>query len=154
MARRIDIQYIRLYTDGSAARKIESTVRVPVATLPKPRKQKKIVIRIDPVAVFGLMVAAVMLVTMIGGIFRHYQLQNELAAMQSYVQELRSENETLNYTYESGYDLEQVRRTALALGMVPSEEASNEKMRLAAPVEKVEPDAWQEFTAFLTGLFA
>ena len=154
MARRIDIQYIRLYTDGTAARKMESAVRVPAATLPKPRKQKKILIHVDPVAILGLMVAAVMLVTMLCGACRHYQLRNELTVMRSYVQELRNENEALHHTYENGYDLEQIQKTALALGMVPQDQVNTLQVTLAAPVEEETPSAWQEFYTFLTGLFA
>lgn len=154
MARRIDIQYIRLYTDGTAARKMESPVRVPTATLPKPRKQKKILIHVDPVAILGILVSAVMLVTMLCGVFQHYRLQKEVAVMESYVQELHNENEVLHHTYESGYDLEQIRKTATALGMVPQDQVATVQVTLAAPVEEQTPSAWQELYTFLTGLFA
>ena len=154
MARRIDIQYIRLYTDGTAARKMESAVRVPAAKLPKPRKQKKIVIPVDPVAICGLMVATVMLVTMLCGVFHHYQLRHELTALQGYVQDLQNENEVLHHTYDNGYDLEHIEKTALALGMVPREQVTTQKLPLAEPQVEEEPSAWQELCTFLTGLFA
>lgn len=155
MARRIDIQYIRLYTDGTAARKLESAVRVPAATLPKkPKSLRKIRIFVDPVAILGLVVAGVMLVTLLCGVCRHYQLRNELNVLQSYVQELQNENEVLHHTYENGYDLEQIEKTALALGMVPQDQVTVVQMALAAPVVEETPTAWQEFYAFLIGLFA
>lgn len=154
MARRIDIHYVHLYTEGTAAKKIESAVRVPVTNLPKPKKREKILLHVDPVAVCGLLVAVLMLVTMLCGVFHHYQVRNEVAVLQSYVQELRNENEVLHHTYENGYDLDQIQKTALALGMVPRDQVTTEQIRLAAPQVEQEPSVWQEFCTFLTGLFA
>ena len=68
MARQPEVQYIRLYTQGSAARQLEMTPperKKPKTKLPKPRRVKAQVISLDPLALCATVVAAVMLVTVV-----------------------------------------------------------------------------------------
>ena len=61
MARQPDVQYIRFYTDGSAARKVEVAGPVRNSALPqKPRKKKKIVLYVDPLAILGIFTAVIL----------------------------------------------------------------------------------------------
>ena len=155
MARKTDVRYIRFYTDGSAARKVDYVGYGSAnKTLPKKKKQKKIVLYVDPVAVLGIVTALVMLVVMTVSMFMLYDAQNQAQVMEQRVEQLRVENEALEAEYQSGYDLEQVERTALALGMVPKAQVQHIQLHVDVPTAKNNANAWDQFCAFLSGLFA
>ena len=76
MARKEEIRYIQFYTDGSAAKKIAP--RWPAATpKKKPAQKKKQILYVDPLALGGVIVAAVMLVLMIIGVCKLNAVQQE-----------------------------------------------------------------------------
>lgn len=155
MARQVDVRYIRLYTDGTAARKLETARPAAKTTLPKKaKKQKKIVIHIDPVAVLGIITAVVMLVIMTASMFMLQDAQNRATVMEQKANALREENQALLAEYEAGYDLEEVERTALALGMVPSNQVQHIHLDVQIPQTPKEATTWDQITAFLAGLFA
>lgn len=154
MARQPDVQYIRFYTDGSAARKVAPVAPLKTIKLPKIKKHKRITLHIDPIAISGIVMAAVMLVLMLVGVTQLTNTRQELVSMQSYVQTLQEEKISLEVTYEQGYDLEAVEQTALALGLVPKEEVKHVSIRVPQPQIEEEPSAWEQFYTFLTGLFA
>ena len=56
MAKKSDVRYIRYYTVGSAARELSPPVPQQPKPVVKPRKAKKIVLFIDPVAILGIMI--------------------------------------------------------------------------------------------------
>lgn len=156
MARKSEIQYIRLYTDGSAARRVEFEPprKKSKTRLPKARQPRALVIKVDPVALCGIMVACVMFVLMAVGCVRLYDAQREGRQAERYVQQLQSQNEQLQKTYESGYDLETVEEMALALGMVPWEQVQQVTIRL--PAEEAKPQQmslWQTISSFFAELF-
>ena len=125
MANRKPVQYIQFYTDGSAARQPEiRPVRKP---LPKPRKARKprYVLYVCPVALCGILAAAVLLVMMAVGSVRLYRAKQAQAAMAEYVAHLEWDNALKKSEYEASLDLEKIRREALALGLVPQEEISH-----------------------------
>ena len=155
MARKVDIEYIRYYSDDNLARKIEplQPFKLP-EWKPRVRKKKKIRVYIDPVATAGVLVAAVMLVLMVVGVYQLKTARQEAVDMERYVSWLQTQNEQLQATYEEGYDLETVERLALALGMVPVEELPNIPVQLPAEPEVVEPTLWENICAFFTELFA
>lgn len=156
MAQATTIQYVQFYTAGSAARKVEPTVQVRTAPRPKAKKQKKIIIRIDPVATLGILVAVMMLVLMISGIGQLNQAYQQTQAMEAYVQTLQQENAALQAEYSAGYDIAEVEKMALALGMVPAEDVAHVDVRLSVPQEPQSQNLnlWESVTTFLTGLFA
>ena len=155
MARQAAIQYVQFYTVGNAARKLE--VKQPVAPkrMPKVKKQTNTVIRIDPVAILGIFTAVLMLTLMVVGFFGLNSAQQENAIMQQQVSSLQAENKTLQNVYQSSYDIDEVERTALALGFVPKDQVEQIPIEVAVtqPVEE-NTDLWTEISAFLTGLFA
>ena len=153
MARQTD-RYIRFYTDGSAARKMETSKPAAKPKLPKAKKKKKIVLYVDPIAILGIMTAAVILVVMTVSMVMLHNAQNEALAMEQRVVELQAENDALQAEYESGYDLAEVEKTALALGMVPKEQVEHVTLYVQAPAEDQTVGAWGQIWAFLTGLFA
>ena len=154
MAQHPKVEYIRMYTDGSAARKLEIAAPVKHAKAPRARKLKKILVYVDPVALAGIAVAVIMLVVMMASAVNLYSLQMETAVLENYVNDLQVENAELRAQYESDLNLNEIERTALALGMVPREEVRHVTVRLEAVETGETPDVWQQFRTFLTGLFA
>jgi len=154
MARQLDVQYVQFYTDGSAARKVATVEPLKQMKLPKVKKQKRRVFHVDPIAAMGIVVSVFMLVLMFVGVSQLQNAQQRADAMQMYVNRLETENASLTETYETSYDLQKVEQTALALGMVPREQA--QYVTIHVPMQEVEeqPDAWDRFYTFLTGLFA
>ena len=156
MAKQHVIQYVNFYTDGSAARKIEPAALERKAVLPKQKKQKRKVIRLDPVAIFGVAVAVCMLIMMLVGISSLNSAREETLTMSNYVDALMQENATLHAQYADGYNLEEIRVTALALGMIPSQDAQQTAI-FVAPVQQPQEqtgNSWANLTALLADIFA
>lgn len=152
-----DIEYIqKYYSYGSEAKVIEfkPVYKKPKTQLPKPQKEQKTTVYIDPVAFCGLMVAIVMLLVMVAGLIRFDMACQDYQEMQAYLMELRNENVSLNHTYHTGYDLEEVETTARALGMVPASEVTTYTVKVSVPEPELEPTLWDDIVWFFTGLFA
>lgn len=155
MARQPEIRYINAYVSGTMAYQMEAPERKKKQVkLPKMRRKKKTVIALDPVAIGGIVVAAAMLVLLLVGFVRLQDAREEVAQLQNYVSSLQQENATLQDTYASGYDLNEIEKIALAMGMVPSSEVTQISVSVTVPHVEPEPTAWESFYAFLTGLFA
>ena len=153
MARYPSVQYVSLYTDGSAARQLELNVPTRKAPKAKVKKNKRITVYVDPVAFLGIATAVVMLVVMAVSFFQLQGVRQEAAAMSSYVQELRAENKALRAEFEAGFNLEEVNHTAQALGMVSKDQVRH--VNLQVQQEAQQPvGAWERMVTFLTGLFA
>lgn len=151
----LDVQYIRYSTEGSVARQyLPVFPKKRTASVAKPRTHKRIRVYVDPVAIFGTAVAVCMLVMMFVGVFQFRAAQQENAAMAAYVTSLSAENKALENEFNNGYDLENVRQTALALGLVPQESVR----QVALPVPQVQQAQQTNFIerigTFLAGLFA
>ena len=52
----------------------------------------------------------------------------------------------------SGFDLEDIRTKAIALGMIPAEEATTVDVTVTIPVEEPEPTWWEDIVWFFEGL--
>ena len=156
MVQRVDVQYIHLYTQGSAARKIQPAVKPQTGTLPQLKKRKVQRIYIDPVATLGAVVAICMLIMMVVGISQLRVEQQKTAQMVSYVEQLQAKNTALQAQYEEECDLEAVEKTALALGMIPQPQASHTSIQVELPEvgNDLQVSLWQRIGTFLTGLFA
>ena len=154
MARRPDVQYVRYYTDGSAARQLEPKAPRKKQQLPKVKQQPKQTLYIQPMAIAGVLLSAVMLVMMIAGSVELYHAQQEKTAMQDYVLHLSKENITQRAEYEESLDLETIEKSALALGMIPVAEAKQITISIPATEVVEEPGFWEKTVLFLEGLFA
>ena len=135
MTRYPSVQYVHFYTDGSAARKLEpvipfkrNTVRVPAQ-----KKSKRKVIYLDPVAIFSMAVAVCLLVMMVVGVGQFYQVREENDNMAAYVHYLQQENQELTEQYVQSYNLNEIKKTAKALGMVPVEEIGSVAIDVSVP---------------------
>ena len=150
------IEYVQFYNYGSTAQKLELVApqKVVSAELPKPRPQKRRKVYVDPVAIFGVIVAVCMFITIFIGMGQLRAAKDEMASMEIYVAYLQQENDSYQRQYRESYNLEDIEKTALALGMVPMAEASHSSIDMTEPTPEPEPTAWENFTTFLAGLFA
>lgn len=154
MAHNVSVQYVQYYTQGSTARRILPAAKKLISTLPRIKKQKVHKIYVDPVAIFGTAVALLMLVMMAVGVNQLRQEQQKTAVIEQRVEQLRMENRQLQAEYAVQCDLDAVEKTALALGMIPRQEATHTTIQVE-PVEAAETATmWQRIGTFLTGLFA
>ena len=156
MAQHVDVQYVRYYTQGSAARQIQPAVKSQTGTLPQIKKKKIQRVYIDPVATLGTVVALCMLIMMVVGISQLRAEQQRTAEMVAYVELLQQQNTALQVQYEEECDLEAVEKTALALGMIPQPQAAHSSIQVEIPVVENEMQAtiWQRIGTFMTSLFA
>ena len=158
MALQPDIQYVRFYTAGSAARKLElqpekKKAKISAPQRPQTRRKKKAVVYVDPISVCAVLVAAVMFVAMAVGMLRLGSMNTQTAQMESYVTQLRSENVMLRKEYESGYDLKDVEQKALEMGLVPIDQVEKVVIDLPEITEEPEPTFLEKVGNFFSELF-
>ena len=157
MAQKPEIQYVgQFYVHGSEAKKLaQKTEQKKAKTeLPKHRFERVRKIHVDVLAVSSLIVAVVLMITMVAGTLAMQTAWQELDTARQYVYELENRNAVLTAQYRSGYDLEEVRSAAVALGMIPVEEAQVMKLQVTVPRIQPEPTLMEEIRWFLEGLFA
>jgi len=131
-----NVQYVQYYTSGSVARKLAPVIPLSTPVLPRAKvQQKRLKIYLDPVALFGTVVAIAMLISMLVGWSALQTEQEKTATMVEYVETLRVENESLRSQYAEKCDLAEIEEAALALGMVPKEEVAHTLIQLELPAE-------------------
>ena len=108
------------YVAGSAARKVESAPQ-PLRR-PRHRRQPVWVIQVDPLALAGIVMAAVMAILMLTGVCRLIHSRRMAARAEETVRALTAENEALRRRYEEGCDLAEIAAEAERLGLVPEEQ--------------------------------
>ena len=158
MLRKPDIQYIdKFFIPGAAAPQIqkrEDKKRWVTTVQPKKPQKPKLKILVDPVALCALVVAAAMIALMQVGIFQFKAACDEREQVRNYLTQLQNENAQLNHTYYANVDLENIRNQALALGMIPIEEAQVIHISVELPEPEPEPSFWDDVVWFFSGLFA
>lgn len=157
MAEKTKIQYINFYTDGSAARQYElprKPEKQENAPQAKPRRKRRVVY-VDPLALGSIAVSVVMFVLMAVGVVQMYTIHTQQQELKAQVAQLYTQNQALEEEYRAGIDLEEIRESALALGMIPAEQAQQVTIWVERPVEIPEElTFWEEIMAFFSGLFA
>ncbi len=155
MAQKNDIQYVQYYIGGSAAPKYAPDK--PKKKAPRHRRmlQKQTVIRVDPLALCSIAVAGVLLLAMLVGMIA-LQVENRAARQEvQRLEQLQLQNAELQQTYADGYDLEQIRGLAVAMGMIPAEQAGRVEISVEqAPPPPPEPSTWERICTFFAELFA
>lgn len=147
MARKPEIQYIQYYVDGTAARNPEpqQLPRKQKKPLPQKKRRPRYVLKIQPLAVLGIVLSVVLLCMMASGVSEFLEARQQMHRMQNHVLNQRLYNEQLREEYEEGINLEEIQRAALALGMVPEETVRH--ITISVPMEQVAPE-----NSFLTRL--
>ena len=162
MARKADIQYVHhYYTAGTAAQKVAVKAEPKHKKRPIPlfeplmmtEPDQKITVRIDPLSMAATLVAVVLVVMMVVSLFQYSAAHERNVALLEYQYMLSDENIRLEEKYEAGFDLEEIEVQALALGMIPLEEAETLKVSGIVPVHEKEPTRWERLGLFLSGLF-
>ena len=156
MSQKPKIQYVgQFYIHGSEARQLELQEKKKAKSkLPLERLRKMEVIYLDPVAIFGIVTALVMLTVMILGVLQIRDDWEEYRVMSNYVSRLNSENAQMQADYRSQYDLEDIRVKAQAMGMVPKSELEVRTVYVTIPQPESEMTWLEEIQWFLSGLFA
>ena len=156
MALQAEVQYVQYPVNGTAAWKVErNTQRNNAAPVYARRRAERKVIAVDPVALCGIVLAAVMLIAMVAGLVEYRQSLHQAAQMSQYVQQLEQENVQLQQTYKDGYDPEEIMQIALEAGMVPAENMERVRIVMQQPQqEDTHMSFWDTVTTFLTGIFA
>ena len=151
------IQYVgQFYVHGSEARQLQmqEQKRQAKTRLPLLRLQAIEKIYVDPVALVGIAVAVVMLVTMVLGAVQLKRDWDQYERVSAYVSDLKRENARMSHAYHSSYDLEDIKSKALAMGMVPKSELQTMTVSVTVPQQEAEPTRIEEIKLFLEGLFA
>ena len=151
------IQYVgQFYIHGSEARQLQlqEEKRQAKTKLPLARIQKIEKVYVDPVALIGIAVAVVMLVTMVLGAVQIQKDWQEYERVSAYVSGLKQENARLNHAYHLSYDLEDIKSKALAMGLVPKSELQTMAVSVTVPEPEIELTRMEEMKLFLEGLFA
>ncbi len=158
MAGRVDVQYVNFYTDGSAARKIATPrPQKQVQEKPAAKRVKRKVLHLNPVAVFSLVVCLALFITLGVGMSKVQQANEENQRMAQYVEQLSQKSEELSKEYAASYDLHEIEKTALALGMVHGDQASHRGVAVQVEAEApAQPQMgfWENVMAFFANIFA
>lgn len=154
MARQTEVQYIRFYTEGSVARKVAMPEPMKTMRLPRVKKQRRLTLCLDPIAIASIVMALVMTILIFTGVSQLNAARAQTEAMENYVVSLRADNAILQQSYREGYDLEEVERMAQAIGMIPKEQAQQIRIYVAEPQPEEQLNFWQRVYAFLTGSLA
>lgn len=151
------IQYVgQFYIHGSEARQLQlqEEKRQAKTKLPLARIQRIEKVYVDPVALAGIAVAVVMLVTMVLGALRIQRDWEQYEQVSAYVSELKKENARKNHAYRLSYDLKDIESKALAMGLVPKSELQTATVVVTVPEAEPEMTRLEEIRFFLEGLFA
>ena len=156
MVKKPEIQYIdKFYVYGSEAKVLELKPKRRARTiLPLSAPDKTIRIPVDPVAIFGIVVAVALLVALVIGSVQYVQVYRQYRAMMDHVVAEQNLNVELQENYHSQIDLVQIRDRALALGMIHKENAPTITIRAELPQREPEMTVWEDFVWLCKGLFA
>ena len=157
MVRKPDIQYVtQFYSYGSEARapELKPVPKKKKFTLPNVIPQQKILVRVDPVAWAGIVVAIAMVILMAVSVSGYLDACAEYEMMTNYVISLQNTNVEKQQEYVKTYDLADIQEKALALGMIPMEEAEVITIYPVYPEPEAEAPWWEDISWFLKGLFA
>ena len=126
------------------------------APLPEYQLRRKKAVHIDPVAIIGILTAIFLMITMMVGVTKLVDVRDEAVRLEAQVAQLQAKNHNLSQEYSEGYNLKVIENTALNMGMIPMAEAENITIQVTMPpVEQPQSvTLWDQFTTFLTGLFA
>ena len=95
------------------------------------------------------------MVLMAVGIRQLNDSRREVAALEHYVAQLKTEKVALEESYVSGFDPDVIRRQAMDLGMVPMEEVPQTPIQIVIPPQPQEEiPLFERMTTALTNLFA
>lgn len=140
MARKYNDRYVRFYTFGSTAAKLEQERGASLPKYKKPAKRRPI--PFDPVAFAGSAVAVLLAVLMVVGFWQVAHTTAQVHSLQTRIVGLELEQQMLEECYESSYDLNEVRVAALSMGMISAEEANRVQLEVSDQAIEVPQQSW------------
>ena len=141
MARKYNDRYVRFYTFGSTAVKVEDPRRT--ASLPKDQKhQKRKPIPFDPVAFAGSIVSVLLAVLMIVGLIQVATANAQVRELETQLTGLQQQEQMLEEIYYGSFDLEEIRVAAESMGMIPAEEAAHVQIQVPIRIPEVQTLSW------------
>ena len=155
MTQRMQAQYVQFYIQGSSAMQLNPVApkkAEPIQEI-QPRTYKRVRVFVDPVALFSMVVALCLIITIFVGMGHLEKTKLEVQQMEQYVAYLQNQNKNIRAEFSAAYNLDDIEKTALALGMVPAENVDHFYINVTEPVVK-EPTVWENVGTFLTNLFA
>ena len=154
MVRNPNIEYIdKFYVHGSEAKVIAFAPNQPKTTLPKPVREKKTCIEVDPLALCGIVVAVVMILVMGIGLMDFKAAVEENKAVAEQLDTIRDEHVMLEYNYHQSYNVEEVEEAVRALGMIRAEKAPVVSITVTVPEQTPKYTRWGDFLWSLSCLF-
>ena len=157
MVQKPDIQYVtQFYSYGSEAKvpELKPVKKKQKTALPLAKPDQKIRIAVDYVALAGIMIAIAMVIVMAFSVRGYLETCDEYRTMTKRVIALQNINVEKQQEYKALYDLDDIREKALALGMIPMEDA--EVITISPVIPEPEPETpwWENISWFMKGLFA
>ncbi len=148
-------RYIQFYTAGSTAQELVPVLRPQATPVNRPRRSRKPVLYIDPVAILGMVTAVVLTICLLIAFNQFKQAKAEYEYVHSYNCTLQQEHKDLQKTYAASYDKEDVRLEAVLMGYVPSSQVQHVtiKAEMPEPIPE-EPGIFKQAWSYLTELFA
>lgn len=153
MARKYIERYVRYYTFGSTAAKLEEQKQAQLPNYKAPRKRRPLAF--DPVAFAGNAVVILLAVLMVVGLFQVAHTTSQVRDLETQVTVLQQEQQMLQERYESGYDLDEVLVAAQSMGMVRAEDAARVRVEVPAQsAEVIHMSWWDSLLLSLRQFFA
>ena len=157
MVQKPDIQYVtQFYSYGSEAKvlQLKTAKKNKKTELPKAVPEQKICIAVDPVALAGIVIALALVILMAVSVQTYLDVCTEYEVMTECVVQLQNTNVQKQQDYREMYNLADIEEKALALGMIPMEDAQVVIINPVIPEVTPEPGLWDNVSWFLKGLFA
>lgn len=157
MALKPEIQYVgQFYVHGSEAKALKNKEEARRAEhdLPLRRNRKVLKIQVEPTAICSIVLAAVMMICMVGGTLQIQSAWDDLEAANQYVYDLEAVHRQKMWEYRSSYKLEDVCAAAETMGLIPVAEAKTMEFTVTVPEPEAEPTLWDDIVWFMEGLFA
>ena len=150
MAQKTEIQYVSQFYDcGSDRSRKKKQVRHF-----KKKEQKLHVVSIDPVALCGILSAAVLCAALIfGGIHLHLMWRDHVE-VRDYLDQLKTQNAELQHAYRESYNLDEIKTMADSFGLTPESEMETRYVRVTPPKPQPRKTWLDDAKWFFKGLFA
>ena len=154
MRQQSDVRYIQYGINGNLACQPVYEKQAPPKKKPKQAKRKVKRLYVDPLALGGIAVAAVMLILMFVGMSQLRTAEMQTERLRAQVDTLQQEHENLLNRFDESVNLDLIREQAESLGLVPVDQVTHITVKAPVYGEPEEPEDWERFNRFLVGLFA
>ena len=152
-----DIQYVCYRYEGSSALQVQTAgtpAKVQKNTHPAVRRKKRKVLKVNLASVLAVALVVLIAVSVTVSAVRMENMRTQEQLLEQYIVSLEEENVILQAQYREGYDLEDIRQKALAMGMVPKDQVEQITIQVQIPQVEQEKTVWDQIGIFLAGLFA